>query len=379
MAGGVRIIDYYAAYSSYAMILITTIIACIVFGAFLCAYGVAKVGKGFMFWIVVITLLGLLCVPVMELMALVSPSLKLQDLYLTLQRFIALFATVPLLFIPLGMYCGGCRLKHYSVVGAVFLIHIICVYSLWQNTSGILSVYLPVLDFGAFSIFLILSRRSLFVELSPVSIDSFMQEHDDIILIFDKSGKLIDANGQAKKSWPFLYDGLPINEFFENLKAITISNKCTEKNSIMQHEEVALSFSSSIRHYQYSTTKVKDKTGSIRVTVLDFHDITEKSLLEKELEEKNAELEELNIQLKSFLDTTEKLVEEEQKAKATKDIKEAVGNKIEKLLTELKSINSCDEQEKLSVLIENCREVMAGVRLVMQKIMLDSRKDKEDD
>lgn len=372
-------IDYYAAYSPYAMLLIANIIACIVFGAFLCAYGVVKVGKGFLFWVVVITLLGFLCMPVLEFMALVSPSLKLQDLYLILQRFIALFATVPLLFIPFGMYSGGSWLKQYGAFGVVFLIHIICVFYLWQNTSGILTDYLPVLDFGAFSIFLILSRRSLFVELSHVSIDNFMQELDDIVLIFEKSGKLIDANEQAKELWPFLHDGLQINEFLENLKAITISSRFTEKNGIMQHEEVVLSFSTCIRHYQYSTTKVKDKRGSIRVTVLNFHNITEKSLLEKELAEKNAELEKLNIQLKTFLDTAEKLVEEEQKAKATKDIKETVGNKIEKLLSELESINSFDEQEKLPVLIENCRKVMAGVRLAMQKLMLDSRKDVKDD
>ena len=372
-------IDYYAAYSPYAMFLIAATIACVVFGAFLCAYGFIKVGKSFLFFVVIIALPGLLCMPVMEFMALISPSLKLQGLYLALQRYISLFVTVPLLCIPFSMYNKGNGLKQYGVFSLVSLIHIICVFYLWKNTSGIMADYLPVLDFCIFSIFLILSRHSLFVELSPISIDNFMQELDDMILIFEKNGKLIDANRQAKKAWPFLHDGLTINEFLENLKSMTLSKKYTEKNSIMQCEEVVLSFSNGLRHYQYGTTQLMDKMGSIQATVLNFHDITEKSLFEKELAKKNDELEKMNIELKTFLDTTEQLLEEEQKAKAAKDIKEAVGIRIEKLLSELESVSFRNKQEKMPELIENCREVMAGVRHAMQKLMPDGRKDEKYD
>lgn len=372
-------IDYYAAYSPYAMLLIAITIACIIFGAFLCAYGVVKVGKGFLLLLVIITLLGFLCMSVMVFMALVSPSLKLQDLYLTLQRFIALFATIPLLCIAFSMYRGGCRHKQFAAFGLVFLIHITCVFYLWKKTSGVLIDYLPMFNFCVFSLFLIFSKHRLFVELSPVSIDNFMQELDDMIIIFEKSGKLIDTNRQAKKTWPFLHDGLTINEFLENLKVMTISKKCTEKNVIMQREEIALSFPTGIRHYQYSTTLVRDRIGSIQATVLNFHDITEKSLLEKEMAEKNAELEKLNVQLKTFLDTAEKLMEEEHKAKAVKHIKEAVGTRIEKLLSELESVSFRNKQEKLPDVIEKGREMMAGVRLAMQKLMPDGRKDGTDD
>jgi len=372
-------IDYYAAYSPYAMLLIATTIACVVFGAFLCAYGFIKVEKSFLFWVVIIALIGFLCLPVMGFMALVSPSLELQDMYLDLRRFIALFAVVPLLCVFYGMHRRGCGLKQCGMFGLVFLIHIICVFYLWEKRPGVLADYLPMLDFDIFSILLTLSRHSLFVELSPVSIDNFMQELDDMILIFDKSGKLIDANRQAKKSWPFLHDGLTINEFLERLKKMTVSKKCVEKNGIVRYEEVVLSFSNGIRHYQYGETQVKDEKGSNRATVLNFHDITEQSLLENELAEKNDELEKLNIKLKAFLDTAEKLVEEEQKAKAVKDIKETVGARIEKLLSGLESVSFCNKQEKLPELIENCREAMAGVRLAMQKLMPDSGKDGKDD
>ncbi|MCL6612587.1 MAG: PAS domain-containing protein [Peptococcaceae bacterium] len=372
-------IDYYAAYSPYAMLLIATTIACVVFGAFLCAYGFIKVGKGFLFWVVIITLLGFLCLPVMGFMALVSPSLELQNFYLASRRFIALFAAVPLLCIVFSLYRGGCGFKQYGAFGLVFLIHIMCVFYLWEQRPGVLADYFPVLDFGIFSILLTFTGRSLFVELSPVSIDNFMQEIDDMILIFEKSGKLIDANRQAKKLWTHLHDGLPIDEFFKNLKAITISKKYIEKKGIMQREELALSFPTGTRHYQYGTTQIKDKMGNVQATVLNFHDITEESLLEKELEKKNDELVKLNIQLKTFLDTAEKLVEEEQKAKAAKDIKEAVSIKIEKLLSELESVSFLNKQEKLPDLIENCREAMAGVRLAMQKLMLNGGKDGKND
>lgn len=372
-------IDYYAAYSPYAMLLIATTIACVVFGAFLCAYVIIKVEKSFLLWVVIITLLGFLCLPVMGFIALVSPSLEIQGMYLDLQRFIALFAVVPLLCVFFGMYRRGCSLKQCGIFGLVFLMHIICVSYLWEKRPGALADYLPMLDFGTFSILLTLSRRSLFVELSPVSIDNFMQELDDRILIFDKSGKLIDTNIQAKKSWTFLHDGLTISEFLEKLKKMTVSKKCVEKDGIVQYEEVVLFFSNGIRHYQYGETQVKDEKGSIRATVLNFHDVTEQSLLEKELAEKNEELEKLNIKLKAFLDTAEKLVEEEQKAKAIKDIKETVGSRIEKLLSGLESVSFCNKQEKLPELIENCREAMAEVRLAMEKLMPDSGKDGKDD
>lgn len=368
-------IDYYAAYSPYAMLLIASTIACVVFGAFLCAYGFIKVGKSFLFWVVIITLLELLCLPVMGFMALVSPTLELQNIYLDLRRFIAMFAAVPLLCVFFGIYRRGCGPRQCGVFGLIFLIHIMCVFYLWEKRSGTFVDYLPMLDFGIVSISLVFSRRSLFAELSSVSIDNFMQELDDMILIFDKSGKLIDANRQAKKSWLFLHDGLTISEFLERLKEMTVSKKCVEKNGMVRHEEVALSFSDGIRHYQYGETRVKDKMGGIQATVLNFHDITEQSLLEKELAGKNDELEKLNIKLKAFLDTAEKLVEEEQKAKAVKDIKETVGTRIEKLLSGLESVSFRNKQEKLPELIENCREAMAGVRLAMQKLMPDGGKD----
>jgi len=170
-----------------------------------------------------------------------------------------------------------------------------------------------------------------------------------------------------------------MDEFLQNLQALTVSKKGCQKGGMVQHEEVAISFPNGIRHYQYGSTQVKDKRGSIEATVLNFHDITEISLLEKELEEKNAELEELNIKLKTFLDTAEKLLEEEQKAKAAKDIKEIVGTKIEKLLSELETVSFYNKQEKLPGLIEDCREVIAVVRLAMQKLMLGDRKDGKND
>lgn len=372
-------IDYYAAYTPYAMLLIASTIACVVCGALLCAYGCIKVGRGFLFWMVMLALIGILALPVMGFLALVSPSLELQNSYLDLRRFIALLAVIPLSGLFLGMYRRGCALKLYGLFGLVFLLHIICVFYLWGNPPGALADYLPIINFGIFGVLLTLSGRSLFVELSPVSIDNFMQELDDMILIFDQSGNLADANRQAKKSWPLLHGGLTINEFLEQLQAVTISKKGTEKNGTEQDEELVLSFSHGIRHYQYMETLVRDNKGEIQATVINFHDITEESLLEKELAEKNNELEELNVRLKAFLDTAEKLVAEEQKAKAAKEIKETVGASLEKLLSRLESLSPGDKQEKLPELIENCRETMAGVRLAMQKLKTDGGKDGKDD
>lgn len=138
-------IDYYAAYTSYAMILIAITIICIVIGALICAFGAAKAGKGFTFWIVVITLAGLLCLPVMGFLVLVSPSLHLQELFQALQRYIALSVTIPLWGIPVCMYRRGWGLGWLGNFSLVFLVHIVCVIYLWSSPSGIIADYLPIL------------------------------------------------------------------------------------------------------------------------------------------------------------------------------------------------------------------------------------------
>jgi Zn-dependent metalloprotease len=245
---------------------------------------------------------------------------------------------------------------------------------LFENRSGILLDFLSILDFGIYSIILIFLRGSLFVELSPVSIDNFMQELDDIVLIFEKDKKLIDTNKKARETFPFLHDGLMINEFLKKLKIMTISKK-----PVGQNEEIALSLPNGIRYYQFDKTQVKDKKGNSQATVLIFHDITEESLLEKELACKNAEVAKLNIRLKAFLDTAEKLIEEEQKAKAEKEIKEMLGIKIKNLLSDIELISHNSEYEKLPGLIEDCRDLMAGVRLALQKLIKKAGEDEIDD
>ena len=372
-------IDYYAVYTPYTMLFIASTVICLSFGAFLCAYGVANVGKGLLYWTATITLLGVLSTLVTGLMALVSPSWELQDFYLTLQRFIGLLTIIPILLVLFGMLKIGCGGRHFGAYGAVFLIHIVCVLNLWHNAADKWVDYLLVLDFTVFSIFLLFSRHSLFLELSPISIDNFMQELDDIIIIFDRNEEFIDANRQAKEWCPYLKNGLPLSEFLENISAITISNEKIEIKNLALHEEINLSLTTGNRYYQINTTWVKNKKGIIQATVLVFHDITVKSLLEKELEDKNSELEELNIKLKAYLDKAEKLVEEEQKAKAAREVEETIGVQIAQLLEELESMNADDDQEKLSGMIDNCREVMAGIRLAVHKLMQDSGKDVEDD
>ncbi len=376
---GGKTVDFYAAYSPYAMLLILSTLACVTIGAFLFAYGLVKAEKGFLFWSLVAALVGLLFLPAAGLLALVSPSVELRDVYLGLRRSVAAFDVFPLLCVFFCAYRRGCGIRSCGATGLVFLIHIACVFSLLEGKAGVLADYLPVLDFCAFSVFLLFFGRGMFAELSPVSTDNFMQELDDMVLIFDKSGRLADANGQAKRLWPFLREGLTLDEFFENLKRTGAFRKLDEENGAARHEEVAFPVSGAIRHYQYGETCVSDKKGRVRATVLNFHDVTEKSLLEKELEEKNGELEKLNIRLKAFLDTAEMLVEEEQKARAAKDLKETAGSRIESLVSELEALSRGDARERLPELIESCREAMCDVRSAMQKLAQDGGRDGKDD
>ncbi|MCX7841625.1 MAG: PAS domain-containing protein [Clostridia bacterium] len=371
-------INYYAAYSTQAMLMIAAAIACVILGAFLCAYLFVKAEKSLLLWVVIVELTVFLTLPVLGVMSLVSPTLELRNLYIASQRFAALLAAALLLCIFSWMHRHGGRLMHYSAYALVFLTNIFCIYCLFENKSVILQGFVNVVDFAVFIFFLLLTRQHLFVELSPVSIDNFMNELDhDIILIFEKSGKLIDANSLARKSWAFLQDGLAINDFFISLNKHTVSKKFIEKNGLLQHEEVAIKSFDGIRHYQYSLCEVKDKKGAIQATVLIFHDITEKTVLEGELKAKNEQLEKTNIKLNAFLDTSERLLEEEQKEKAAKDLKEVLSVKIEKLFSEIEAVSFDNKNDKLPNLIDKCREIMSGIRLAMQKLIQDGRRDEE--
>lgn len=370
-------IDYYAPYTPYAMLLIAGTVVCILLGALICAFGAVKLSKGLTFWLMIVTFVGLLCLPVLGFFAFVSPSIQLQQLFQALQRYTALSITIPLLGIPVCIHRRGLGLRWLGIFGLVFLVHFACVICLWGSPSGIIADYFPILDYSVFSMFLIMSRQTLFVEFSPVSLDNFMQEIDDMILIFDRNMILIDANAQVLRLWPFLHMGMPMDTFFNMLKEMAVSVMCSTQSPLIQREGMVLSFEGVNRSYHYDKTNVKDKKGNTQAIVLNFSDVTERSWLERELTVKNSELEELNNRLQVYLDIADRLIEEEQKAKVANRINELVGERIADIIAELETVSMENRMEKLPYVIDWCRETMAGVRLAMGKLMGEGGKDRE--
>jgi len=371
-------IDYYAAYSFYALLVIASTIACIIAAALFSAFMFAKLSKNVRFFVWIAAVVSFLCLPVARFMVLVSPSVQLLNKYINFQRNAAIFSTGILMIAGLEMLGSGIYKKAFYGLGMVFAVHSICVFYLIKNSSRVFSDFMSILDFTALSLFMIILAPDLFTEFSPVSIDKLMKKNDDIIFIFGENGKLIDATLKAKALFPFIKDGLPVHEFIENIQKITISKQHISINNISERHkqgELDLLFSDGVRCFQFSITQVKRRRANRGAVVINFYDTTDICILQKELEEKNSKLEKLNSQLEEFLETEEILMEEEHKANAVRQLRETIGMEIEKLISEIKSVEPDEQHQKLPALIDSCREVMAGVRSAVQKLMPNDRRD----
>ena len=371
-------IDYYQAYSFYALLIIGATIVCIIVAAFFCAYMFAKLSKNVWVFVWIALLISFLCLPVARFMTLVSPSVQLLNGYISFQRHAAIVAAVILVPAALNIWICGIYKKSFYGMAWVYIMHFICTFYLIDNSSRVLADLTAILDFASLSLFMVVTGPVLFTELSPVSIDRLMQKIEDIILIFGQSGKLIDSSCRAKDLFPFLKDGLPIHEFINNIKEMTISQEYIDISDITGREkqgDIELRFAEGEKCFRYSITPVKYRKRNTGAVVVSLHDATENYVLQKELKTKNTELEKINAQLQEFLETEEKLMEEEYKSKAAKELREEIGTKIEKLISELQNVKSGQQQQKLPALIEKCREVMNGVRSALQELMPDNRRD----
>lgn len=365
-------IDYYAAYSFYALLVIGLTVACIIVAAFLSAYMFARLSMNIQFFVWIAALISFLCLPVARFMVLVSPTVKLLNLYIHFQLHAAILCACILFAATFIMLYSGVYKKVFYGMAAVFIVHFICIFYLFKNSFRMFADFAAILDFAALTIFMVVSGPDLFPELSPVSLDGLMKRIDEVILIFGENGKLIDASRQAKVLFPFLKEGLPMAEFIDNIQKITISQQRLDIKDMIHTDkkgQIELFFADGEKCFQYCITHIKHGKRNSVAVVVSLHDTTENFILQKQLEQKNTELEKINYQLQEFLETEEKLIEEEQKAKAAKEIREEIGTKIEKLITEMQNVRPDEQQQKLPVLIERCRELMAGIRISVQKLM----------
>jgi hypothetical protein len=179
-----------------------------------------------------------------------------------------------------------------------------------------------------------------------------MQDHDDAIIVFDKGGRLMEANKKADRLLPFLSED------------ISYSNRSDSDSQT----EIVLTLPEGHRNFHLSNTPVRDKKGRVRAAVITLRDITEITLLERELNEKRNELEIMNRNLRDYLNAADKLLEEEQKTRMIQEIQETIGLKAEQLMAELDCAGKDADHDQIIRLTEKCRSIMNDVRTVVHQL-----------
>lgn len=369
--------DYMDVYTPYTLFFVVLITACIMISALFNAYIAIEVRKGILLWgygFVQVTLLIWLGGKLMEL---VSPTREIINLQLAIQKagILLLFPALAVFFFALWKRGADSKLLYCS--GTVNLAVCACAARSFFVTSGISSDLAPLLAFIAWNSCIYWNRRSIFAELSDISIDKFMERLEDAIIIFDPAGKLMDYNQHATTMLPFMDKIEIIEDFYRRLNVEMVSGStlsaCTSSPS--EPMEISLKYADGVRYYLHSVTLSKNKKNIPIATILLFHDVTEKTMLLHELEKKNAELDRLNQEMKSYIAAAHRLEDEKEKNRAFLQLQQTIGQSIAELLIGLEALGTADKEQEeevravLSQIIEECRRVMSEIRESVEKLM----------
>jgi len=368
--------DYMDVYTPYTLFFSGLITACIILSSLFNAYIIVKARKNLLLSGCLVIQGLLLLWLASKLLELVSPTLQEVNLHITLQKSIHILLGPLLLFFlwSLWHYTKNKKIVlRFSIISVMVFICAGLAYSPYNAVTDLS----PVAAFILFNSCFFHYRTKVFAELSAISIDKFMERLDDAILIFDSSGKLADCNQKSLQLFPFLAQINTINEFYEQFNKIIVSGTAVNisGDTITEPEEKGLKTASGIRYYQHNITTVLDKNNRQAATVLTFHDITENTMLLRELEDKNTELDILNQELKNYITVAHRLEDEKEKTRVILEIQQTIGQNIAELLIGLEALKGLDnEQEeivkaKLDTIIEKCRELMLEVRRSVENLI----------
>jgi len=374
--------DVYTPYSLLFMVVVTI---CIILSALLIAYFTVMTKRKYLFWcylFVQTCLLVWLCSKILELIAPVQ-EIMLIHLKFQIVGVCLLIPALVLFYIALRKRKTGKKLRLYIIIAGIAILT--CAAGAVLTVPKWIFDYSPICAFLLWNGFIFHKRRSIFTELSEMSIDAFMERAEDAILIFDRAGKLMDYNRHAKVIFPFINNEYTIDCFNSYLRLQIISGSIISaaKNDA-KPQEISLTYDGSTHYYMFAQTELKNNKNLLIATILTFHDITEMTLLVDELEKKNLQLEELNSKLKDYIAVSHRLDVETEKNRAVMKIEETLGQHIAELLGDLETLEKTADsesddmiKEKLSQYIENGRSVMSDIRNTVESLTTYNEKEEK--
>lgn len=354
------------AYSLHAVALMAATIICVLSGAVLLALVGEKLYKRPLFWIAMAMFLFLTAFAVVRFVLLIAPTQTIYDVVIRLQTVAGVMSAAMPLMILLVLIIRKHSASIISGMAVVAFLNVTGTAAVLQAEPVGSADFYPAVSFFAFCGFCLWSSKNLFPELTVVSPEAFLKGLDDLILVFDKSSRLMKANRNATEVF-HLHEGMAREEFDAVLKEIA---------TVHEDKTIALVTLSGKRYYQHSETTVKKRGGVPLATVLMFSDVTEMIVLRSELNDRNEQLKVQGEKLEAYIKTAERLEAEEQKEMVVCEIEQAIGQKIEGLTREM---GSGEALQNLPRIIETCRDIMAEVRLAVSGLLKTEKGDDRDD
>ena len=344
------------AYSLHAVALMAVTLACVLASAFLLALGSEKLNRQPLFWLTAGLFLSLTIFALLRFLLLIAPTPAIFEIIIKLQAGVGMIGTGSPFAVLLTL------INRSPSRGLVFALTTLALLGI-PGTSAVLrssplsfADFCPAALFFAFCSVYLCFYEELFPELSALLPDALLSEPQDLILVFDKSGRLVKANSNAAKVFA-THEGMMRPEFDAILKDNAI---------VRDNKTIGLITSSQSRYYQHSETSVEAASGAPLATVLVFSDVTDMTVLKSILRRKNEQLKRQAGKLRAYIRTEERLKIEGQREKLAQEIEQTIGQKLKKLTRE---IGSPEAPENLLSLIEDCREIMVEVRLAVSELI----------
>lgn len=370
--------DILYVYTTYTLLFVAVLTACVILAALMGTYIAVRVRKDMLFFAYLLIQTVFLLQLCADLFAFVSPIQPVADHWRALQRT-TVFILVPALLLFSAVLLRKQNDKKLVLPAFVFVLTIYACFAAMLVTSSkwLFDSAAPCAQL-LWIAFIFFWRKEIFSAFSGLSIDMYMDQIDDAVLIFDSMHKLMDQNRNAHALFPYMTESSTIDDLFAVLgtrSASALPPPLVLYQINPEPFEFGLRDESGTRYLRCVASEVKFRDQARMATVLTFYDVTEKTELLHTLEEKNQALRKLNDALRNDIDVTNRLENEEEKIRASADIHEKISLSISELLTGLEALEADIAAQdgttavKLDQIIESCRVVMAEIRRSLEKLM----------
>lgn len=357
-------------YTPYNLFFVTLLVSCVILTALLSTYITVRVKKDSLFYTYIFIQSAFLLQNCAKLLAMVAPLQMIADQWIAVQKTTVYFLLSILFLLPVVLlkYRTEKRLVILSFVVTV-AISAISAPLLATMTTWLSDLVSPA-ALILWSAFIIIERRNIFVELSDLTLDRFMDQINDAVLIFDSSHTLMDINRGAQKMFPFVCQTSTVAELFEWLTARSVSPVPVPSFDAFETEPFEFGFGdeAGTRYLQCRTAEIKHGADRHSAMIITFYDVTENTKLFHELEEKNQKLRRFNDELKNYIEVTCLLENEEEKSRTAEQIKSKIDQSLTEILTGLEILEAnADPRDKnfamrLEEMCGSCRTVMTEIR-----------------